>query len=85
MRRMWLFEYSNLGYVLLGKIVSRQSGMRFQDYITKNILLPLGMKNTVWEYSRVPSHQLALGYHWFNGTHQRNPFCTTVMERRWEA
>ena len=67
------FEYSNLGYVLLGKIVSRQSGMRFQDYITRNILLPLGMKNTVWEYSRVPSHQLAHGYHWLNGTHQPEP------------
>ena len=24
------FEYSNLSYVLLGKIVSRQSGMRFK-------------------------------------------------------
>ena len=37
------FCYSNLGYGLLGSIVECVSGMRFDDYCKKHILLPLGM------------------------------------------
>ena len=62
------FEYSNLGFVLLGKIVTKVSGVRFQDYITKNIFLPLGMKDTGWEYSTIPADQFALGYRWVHDT-----------------
>ncbi|MEY2881609.1 MAG: hypothetical protein RLZZ15_3989 [Verrucomicrobiota bacterium] len=58
------YEYSNLGFVLLGKIVSRLSGVRFQDYITQKILRPLGMAATVWEFAAVPADRLALGYRW---------------------
>ncbi len=58
------FEYSNLGFVLLGQVVSKVAGMPFQRYITKNILRPLGMTATVWEYSAVPARELALGYRW---------------------
>ncbi|HEX9174523.1 MAG TPA: serine hydrolase domain-containing protein [Telluria sp.] len=58
------FEYSNLGFIMLGKVVSKVSGMRFQDYITKQILLPLGMRNTRWEYRRAVPGKLALGYLW---------------------
>jgi CubicO group peptidase (beta-lactamase class C family) len=58
------FEYSNLGYAILGNIITRVSGMPYQHYITKNILLPLGMNNTHWEYSKVKPEVLALGYRW---------------------
>ena len=58
------FEYSNLGYILLGKVVTKVSGMRFQDYITRHILRPLGMNHTVWEYADIPRDQFALGYRW---------------------
>ncbi len=58
------FEYSNTGYALLGNIVSRVSGMPYQEYIQENILLPLEMKNTYWEYSSIPENKLALGYRW---------------------
>jgi CubicO group peptidase (beta-lactamase class C family) len=68
------FEYSNLGYVMLGKVVSKVAGMRFQDYITKQIFLPLGMNNTSWEYTRVPAAQLALGYRWNGSAFEREPY-----------
>jgi CubicO group peptidase (beta-lactamase class C family) len=68
-----VFEYSNLGFVLLGKIVSKVSGMRFQDYITRQILLPLGMNDTRWEYTNVAPDKLALGYHWTHGDWQLEP------------
>jgi CubicO group peptidase (beta-lactamase class C family) len=67
------YEYSNLGYILLGKVVSKVSGMRFQDYITKQILLPLGMANTRWEYTKAAPGKLALGYHWNHGAWQLEP------------
>ena len=67
------FEYSNLGYVSLGKVVSKVSGMRFQDYITKHILVPLGMHNTLWEYAKVAPAQLALGYRWSGAAWEREP------------
>lgn len=57
-------EYSNTGFALLGNIVTRVSGMPYQEYISKNILLPLGMTNTYWEYDNVPDDQLAIGYRW---------------------
>ncbi len=67
------FEYSNLGYVMLGKVVSKAAGMRFQDYITRHILVPLGMPNTSWEYAKVPPAELALGYRWNTTAWEREP------------
>ncbi|CAH2212487.1 serine hydrolase domain-containing protein [Tepidibacter aestuarii] len=31
------FDYNNAGYILLGLIIEQQTGMKFQDYIQKNI------------------------------------------------
>jgi CubicO group peptidase (beta-lactamase class C family) len=59
-----VFEYSNLGFILLGKVVTKVAGVRFQDYVTRQILLPLGMKNTRWEYTQTAPDKLALGYRW---------------------
>ncbi|WP_347921720.1 serine hydrolase domain-containing protein [Pontimicrobium sp. SW4] len=58
------YEYSNTGYALLGNIVSRVSGEPYQDYIKNNILQPLGMNNTYWEWNDVPKEELAIGYRW---------------------
>lgn len=60
----YAFEYSNTGYALLGNIVSRVSGMPYQVYIKENILQPLGMEQTYWEYDNVSKDQLAIGYRW---------------------
>ena len=67
------FEYSNLGYVTLGKLVSKVAGMRFQDYISQHIFVPLGMHSTSWEYSKVAPAQLALGYRWHGSGWEREP------------
>ena len=44
-----LFEYSNLGYGVLGQIVEASSGLRLQDYVSRHFLEPLGMTDTVWD------------------------------------
>jgi len=58
------WEYSNLGYALLGRIVTRVRGEPYQRYIAREILRPLGMTNTVYEIDAVPPKELALGYRW---------------------
>jgi len=58
------YEYSNLGFGLLGHIITKVSGIPFQEYITSNILIPLGMIHTCYEYGEVPEELLARGYRW---------------------
>lgn len=67
------YEYSNLGFTLLGYIIQQVSGQSYEDYITQHILQPLGMNHTYWEYSKVPENQLAHGYRWINGDWTEQP------------
>ena len=43
------FKYSNLGYALLGEIVSRISATSFEDFIHQTLLAPAGMLQTGFE------------------------------------
>lgn len=56
------YEYSNLGFAILGKIISNVSGKPYQEYINEVIFKPLGMNNTIWEYTNAPKNLLAHGY-----------------------
>ena len=38
-----LYEYSNLGYNMVGTIVERESGQRFDAYVKTHVLEPLGL------------------------------------------
>jgi CubicO group peptidase (beta-lactamase class C family) len=58
------YEYSNLGFAILGRIVVNVSGMPYADYVAANILRPLGMTSTTLEPSAVPPQRLAHGYRW---------------------
>jgi CubicO group peptidase (beta-lactamase class C family) len=40
------YQYSNLGMALLGEVIAEVSGKPFDEYIQKNILDPLELKNT---------------------------------------
>ncbi len=42
------FEYSNLGYGMLGRAVQRATGVRVQEHITERFLRPLAMARTTW-------------------------------------
>ena len=56
------YEYSNLGFALLGRIITNVSGKPYQQYMTESIFKPLGMNNTYWDYKKVPAEKLAHGY-----------------------
>lgn len=60
------YEYSNLGFSLLGYIIKQVSGKAYDVYINDNIFKPLGMHNTSWEYKNVHADKLALGYRLVN-------------------
>ena len=40
------FSYSNLNYLLLGQLIERVSGERYETYVTRHVLEPLGSRNT---------------------------------------
>jgi CubicO group peptidase (beta-lactamase class C family) len=42
------YEYSNLGYMILGRVVAQVAGMSFQHYVDTHILQPLGMTTSCW-------------------------------------
>lgn len=60
------YEYSNMGFAMLGYIIKKVSGQTYQTYINENILKPLGMVNTYWDYTKVPQNQLVKGYRWLD-------------------
>ncbi len=56
------FSYCNTGYVLLGQIVEKVSGLSRGDYLQKQFFGPLGMHDTgVWHNATPPGHA-AKGY-----------------------
>jgi CubicO group peptidase (beta-lactamase class C family) len=79
------YEYSNLGFALLGKIITKVSGMRYQDYIKKNIWEPLGMKTTTYEYSDVAPDKLAHGYRWLNNKWNEEQLLHDTKDGSWGA
>ncbi|MGQ0660012.1 serine hydrolase domain-containing protein, partial [Sphingosinicella sp.] len=67
------FEYSNFGYALLGRIITNVSGRPYQDYISEEIMRPLGMESSGYDISRSPVARRAIGYRWENDTYAREP------------
>ena len=79
------YEYSNLGFALQGKIITKISGMRYQDYIKKNILEPLNMKTTTYEYGDVAADKLAHGYRWLNEKWNEEVLLHDTKDGSWGA
>lgn len=56
------FEYSNLGFALLGQVIEEVSGQAFPDFVAETLLRPLGLGMTTFDYTTVPEEQMATGY-----------------------
>lgn len=56
------YEYSNYGFALLGRIVTRVSGQPYADYIAGHILQPLKMSASTLNPEKVPAKIRADGY-----------------------
>lgn len=68
------YEYSNMGFAMLGQIIKNVSGQSYQSYIINKIWKPLGMNNTYWDYTKVPDNQLVRGYRWLREQYIEQPF-----------
>jgi len=79
------YEYSNLGFALQAKIITKVSGMRYQDYLKKNIFEPLGMTNTTYEYADVDAAKLAHGYRWLNNKWNEEELLHDEPDGSWGA
>jgi CubicO group peptidase (beta-lactamase class C family) len=54
--------YTNLGYLALGEIVTRVSGLPYQQYVREHLLQPLGMARTDFVYRSDLLSDAAVGY-----------------------
>jgi len=56
------FRYSNSGYVLLGYIIERASGEKYEDFLRTNIYEPLGMLDSGYDHPWMILKNRANGY-----------------------
>jgi serine-type D-Ala-D-Ala carboxypeptidase/endopeptidase len=56
------FEYSNLGYAILGRVITNVTGLEYRDVVRSRVLEPMGMRSTGYDAAEFPSERLATGY-----------------------
>ncbi|MGX5858754.1 serine hydrolase domain-containing protein [Dyadobacter jiangsuensis] len=56
------FEYSNIGFALLGYLVERIAKMPFDQYSKTHLFAPLEMRHTSWSLKQFRSDRLAVPY-----------------------
>ncbi|PST81805.1 hypothetical protein C7T94_18220 [Pedobacter yulinensis] len=61
------FSYSNTAYVLLGLIVEKASGLRFDEFVRRHIFKPLRMYNSTFNNLEGRISNRAYGYNPKNG------------------
>jgi CubicO group peptidase (beta-lactamase class C family) len=61
-------EYSNFGYAVLGRIITKVSGRPYADTISSTLMQPLGMASTGFLADAAPQERRAQGYHWADNT-----------------
>lgn len=66
-------EYSNLGYALLGRIITNVSGQPYDQTIAQKLLKPLALSSTGFTSDIVTAERQALGYSWMDDAWQVEP------------
>lgn len=85
-----VYEYSNMNYILLGRIIEVVSGIPYEKYVRENILDPLGMDSTFSKASElggiipvkghIPFYGLSVPFSYFpsNGDSPTGGFLSTA-------
>lgn len=56
-------QYSNAGYAVLGAVIESVSGVSYFDYVEQNILQPVGLNETYFDYKKIRSaNEIPVGY-----------------------
>ncbi|HEY1620721.1 MAG TPA: serine hydrolase domain-containing protein [Streptosporangiaceae bacterium] len=61
------FEYSNLGYAVLGRVIEKITGSRYSDAVQAAVLAPLGMASTGYEVTEFDPADVARGFQRLDG------------------
>jgi len=56
------YEYSNYAFGLLGRVVTRASGVDYERYVQREILSKLHMDGSTFRFADVPPDRRAIGY-----------------------
>ena len=68
------FEYSNLGYAILGRVIRNVTGREYRDVVRSRFLEPMGMASTAFEAGEMPAGRLATGYVRRDDAYVEEPF-----------
>lgn len=73
------YAYSNSGYVLLGHIIEKLSGISYEDFIQKNIFDKLSMNNSYYgnSYKVIPNR--ANGYQLYEGNYENAEYMSSTI------
>jgi len=74
-------KYCNLGFVLLGEVVTRLSGRAYADYVRESIFEPLGMHGTTFD-PEVGEHRRVTQYAWSTTSSRPAPARDLVFNGR---
>ncbi|HYJ59933.1 MAG TPA: serine hydrolase [Actinomycetota bacterium] len=66
------FEYSNLGWGLVGRVMDAAAGARPQDLVDRSVLAPLTMSATTWTRPSPPA-RVAEPFRWEDGANVAEP------------
>lgn len=56
------YQYSNIGYAVLGGAVERAAERPFMEFVSERLLQPLGMEETIFYPTEALSERIAAGY-----------------------
>jgi D-alanyl-D-alanine carboxypeptidase len=68
------FAYDNTGYVLLGYVIEKVTGRKYDQHLREAILGPLGMRDTGYDNDTAVLPYRAEGYQYLDGNLERAPF-----------
>ena len=78
------YEYSNYAFGLLGRVVTKASGMPYEQYMQREILSKLRMDATTFEFADVPAGEPSGRLPAEAGRHLREePPCRTACSDPW--
>ncbi len=74
------FSYSNSGYVILGYIIEKVTGKKYEQVVRKQIFTPLQMSHSGFDFTHLADADKAVGYNAFPGSNTtRSPIVDSTV------
>ena len=74
------FSYSNSGYYLLGYIIEKISGRRYQDYVQDHLLKPLKLTHTYFDSAGIIIPNRVNGYYKTDSIYKNEDYWSPTIE-----